>query len=44
MARPPLLPVSDIHERLRTVFHEGTPNRGPGQGGDHAAWLCGPGG
>ena len=27
MAHPPLLPVSDIHKRLRTVFHEGTPNR-----------------
>ena len=27
MALPPLLPVPDIHERLRTIFPEGTANR-----------------
>ena len=27
MALPPLLPVPDIHERLRTIFPDGTENR-----------------
>lgn len=27
MALPPLLPVPDIHERLQTIFPEGTENR-----------------
>ena len=27
MPLPPLLPVSDIHERLQTIFPEGTANR-----------------
>jgi len=27
MPRPPLLPVPDIHERLQTIFPEGTANR-----------------
>ena len=27
MALPPLLPVADIHERLQTIFPDGTANR-----------------
>ena len=27
MALPPLLPVPDIHQRLQTIFPEGTENR-----------------
>ena len=27
MPLPPILPVPDIHQRLQTIFPEGSPNR-----------------